>query len=278
MALIGSLNCNWPDHPRILVYDLGMSPGVLSRLNSAGIEVRRVPAFCAHWRSHFTWKFWCFLDAPTQKYLWLDAGVCVLRPFWESFHAIERLGYFCVTNHWPLHPTISDAQRAALGISDGWVRGISSIASGIHGIAKRGPGTELLRTAFELALAEENLRATAPLHRHDQSLLTALLHQFFPPVVYADWRTYAGQTPNEVVDQKIWVHRRRMQQADLAYFEEFVSRPGTPRIPTYTAPAPTKGVLHKLRVAIAWARGRTPASDRAGTVIYDGMRDEPRAS
>ena len=35
LALIGSLNCNWPGHPPVVVYDLGMTDDTLSRLAAA---------------------------------------------------------------------------------------------------------------------------------------------------------------------------------------------------------------------------------------------------
>ena len=49
LALLGSLNCNWPGHPPVLVYDLGMTTATLDQLATANIPVRKVPAFCPHW-------------------------------------------------------------------------------------------------------------------------------------------------------------------------------------------------------------------------------------
>ena len=48
LALVGSANANWPEHPRILAYDLGMSADAVALLCEAGVEVRRVPPFCPH--------------------------------------------------------------------------------------------------------------------------------------------------------------------------------------------------------------------------------------
>src|SRR5659263_346946 len=69
VALLGSLNLNWPDHPPIRVYDLGLERKTLETLSRHGVEVVPVPPFCPHWRKHFTWKIWCWNDAPARMSL-----------------------------------------------------------------------------------------------------------------------------------------------------------------------------------------------------------------
>jgi len=96
MALVGSLRYNWPEHPPLLVYDLGMRPEKVDEFKAAGIDVIRVPEFCPHMRRHFTWKVWCIHEAPCDQYIWLDAGVYVLRPMPDVFEAISNLGYFVI--------------------------------------------------------------------------------------------------------------------------------------------------------------------------------------
>lgn len=273
-ALIGSLNCNWPEHPPVLVYDLGMTDNCRTALFQARIDVRAVPAFCAHWRKYFTWRMWCLKDCPSPSYLWLDAGTCVLRPLDEAFAAIDRLGYFCSTNHGRLLENTNSAIRKALGLSDDWLAETASINAGIHGLAKAGAGLDLIDDAYKLALDEENMRPTEPLHRHDQPILTALLHKYFSPLLYADFKTYAGwESPRDVVNQKIWVHRKRMRKHDMEYFAQYVDRRGPPRIPDSLPPSPEPGWVKRLRIKVAQWRGRAPHSNRAGTVIYDGVQD-----
>lgn len=274
LALIGSLNCNWPNHPRLLVYDLGMTSAALGKLEDAGIEVRTVPPFCPHWRKFFTWRMWCLKDCPAEAYLWLDAGTCVLRPFDEAFAAIDRLGYFCSSNHGPLRENTNLAIQRGLDLKDAWLAETASINAGIHGLTKSAAGRELMEHAYALALDEDNMRPTAPLHRHDQPILTALLHKYFSPVVYADFKTYAGwESPRDVVNQKIWVHRKRMLEHDLEYFANYLDRPGPSRIPDPLPPSKKPTWLKRLRIKVARLRGRAPTGNRAGTVIYDGVQD-----
>ena len=45
LALVGSLNLNWPDHPRIRVYDIGLDDDTLRILDASNVEVIKVPEF-----------------------------------------------------------------------------------------------------------------------------------------------------------------------------------------------------------------------------------------
>ena len=58
LALPGSLNLNWHNHPPVLVYDIGLDDATRATLQQHHIPLRVVPPFCPHWRSHFTWKIW----------------------------------------------------------------------------------------------------------------------------------------------------------------------------------------------------------------------------
>ena len=69
LALLGSLNLNWPNHPPVRVYDIGLNDGTLQVLAENQIEVIKVPPFCPHWRKHFTWKIWCLNNAPARDIL-----------------------------------------------------------------------------------------------------------------------------------------------------------------------------------------------------------------
>jgi len=273
LALVGSLNANWPGHPPVMVYDLGMSSETVAELEQAGVPVRRVPAFCPHWRRFFTWKYWCFSDVPAETYLWIDAGACLLRPMPEAFVAADALGYFCSTNHCSQKQQTSPAAARALSLKDAAMADMASINSGIHAIHKHGPGLDLLREVMALALVEDNLHLSNGWHRNDQTFLTALLYRYFGQPLFADFLTYAGwQSPREVLNQKIWVHRRRMLAADLAYFRRALSEPLPPHIPASPPIPPPDSWIKKVRIRIATWRGRYPAT-RSGEFIPDGVKD-----
>jgi hypothetical protein len=45
LALLGSLNLNWPEHPPVLVYDIGLDEATLTILNAHNILVKKFPPF-----------------------------------------------------------------------------------------------------------------------------------------------------------------------------------------------------------------------------------------
>lgn len=269
LALLGSINLNWSGHPRVLVYDLGLSPEVISALNAAGIEVRKVPAFCPHWLQHFTWKIWCMYDAPCRNFLWLDAGVCILKPFDEAFAAIRSLGYFAPTNGWTLESGVCETLRLALDLDRNLLNEMLSITGCVFGLNKEGRGARLIEEAMQLALTEGNLRAMEPLHRHDQALLSLLLYRYFAPVVFADHIAYAGwMSPRQFALQKVWVHRRSLRPEDQKHFASHIGIGGNPYIPQPPL-APKLSNITRLRALLGKLyRFKKPISQ-----VYDGIRE-----
>lgn len=280
LALLGSLNCNWPGHPPVLVYDLGLPPPLLEKLQECGVLVRSVPVFCPHWREDFTWKPWCFLDAPADTYLWIDAGMCVLRPLWETFIGAEHLGYFAVAlyNH-PVAPSVPEPLIRNAKIEKGELDEMVSISSGLHALHKQGRGLALVEEAVQLALQHENMEATRPEHRHDQALMTILLNKYFGPLILADYHVYCHHYPDGPgveSRQKVWVHRRKMTREDQEFFLRYVGRPGPRHLPRKRVERPPDpGLLMRARIAIAKLRRRYPGDDLEDSSkdVFHGLRD-----
>jgi len=206
----------------------------LAQIKDAGYEVRAVEPFCPHWRKHFTWKVWCWNDAPATRVLWLDAGVAVLRPLDEVFLAIRAQGYFVVPTYYLLSENASADVCRGCGVRPEFRQGRLTFAGGIIGFDRShdriGP---LLREALALAGEEENLRATEPGHRHDQALISLLLHKHCGHVVCSDGLVYAGWTsPRQVPGQKIWVHRGSMRPHDHEHFVRHLASRGAPLLPS----------------------------------------------
>jgi len=280
MALLGSLNCNWPDHPPVLVYDIGMRQKALSELDRAGIMVRRVPAFCEHWRRHFTWKLWCMNEASCNTFFWIDAGICVLRPMDEVFRCAETLGYFVVPNDNPLSWGVNRYLRDRYGVCIANLEEIPSILGGFIALS-RAQARSVLDEAMDLALIEEAMKCTKPYDRHDQDVLSLLLFRSFGPLLYADRELYGEWiAPAMHHCQKVWIHRRRMRPEDVLYFKQYLRMQGAPRIPG--APDylyPPTGRLQRARIWLASIRGRNPYPPSlpapTGGYIHDGVRDNP---
>ena len=274
LALIGSLQCNWPDHPPVLVYDLGLPEEAKARLRDSGVRVIPVPAFCPHWRRHMTWKVWAWNHAPCRSFVWLDAGVWVLRPFPEVFGMVERAGYFVRSDNTLFTEHCCPSLAENLGITLDESAGLLNCNSGLFGLCKEGPGLQLLQEAMRLALVEANLKAVAPLQLHDQSLLTILLHRHLGRLVYADRDLYGSERgPSSCKGQRLWIHRGKVLAEDRQYFIEHASKGGVARRPGACPPPEAPSLARRLRIAIAKRRGRYP-SPPVYPEIYDGVRDD----
>lgn len=275
LALIGSLNLNWPNHPPVRVYDIGLDDETRDVLGEHGIEVVKVPPFCRHWRQHFTWKIWCLNDAPAQNVLWMDAGLVVLKPPDEIFDALEHQGYFLVTNYQLLDWEASEAACEGCGVPPEFRLGKLTLPGTMMGFRKEGTVREVLKEALSVALAEKNIAATEPTHRHDQAIISLLMYKHFGRVVIADGRVYLGwESPNQVPGQKIWVHRRRLLAGDQAHFTAHISMSDGPYMPALPpsskTPTRLKGVIKRIVLFLPRRLGRKPPSKAA---IYDGVRD-----
>lgn len=232
LAMLGSIHLNWPAHPPIRVYDLGMDAKTLEVLAANGVQTVRVPPFCPHWRRHFTWKIWCLDDAPASQILWMDAGLLVMEPLDEIFTAILKLGYFLVPNYHLLDSEASEAACRGCGVEPSFRFGKATQAGGLMGFRKDGIMLVLLQEALAVAMQEENIQATKPSHRHDQAILSLLMYKYYQSIVMADAQIYLGhRSPEQVAGQKIWVHRGGLLQQDIDFYSQHISISGEPRKP-----------------------------------------------
>ncbi|MBI9044558.1 MAG: hypothetical protein JEZ06_08735 [Anaerolineaceae bacterium] len=216
LALIGSIYANWPGHPDILVYDLGLDENTLDFLNKNHIRTKKVPEFCQHWRYHFTWKFWCWNDCPTDNFLWLDAGTCVLRPLDIIFEAIQKHNYFILPTYHDLIENASEKACEGCNVEPDFRIDKMTLAATIFGANKKTSMGSFIKEALSVSLVEDHIKATHPLHRHDQAIFSLLFYKMFGEPILSDGITYGGwTTPFQTPSQKIWVQRRTMVKEDL---------------------------------------------------------------
>ena len=101
--LLGSIKKNYPNHPKIFVYDLGLFWMFRKELEQIeNVEVLNIPHFCKFWRSCYTWKTYILSHPLSDLNFYLDAGTQILRPLDEIFLEIEKDGYFAVSQEVPL--------------------------------------------------------------------------------------------------------------------------------------------------------------------------------
>ncbi len=109
----------------------------------------------------------------------------------------------------------------------------------------------LPRMALELATVEKHLRAAEPIHRHDQAIVSLLMHRDRGDVISSDGMVHGGWTsPRQVDCQKIWCHRRAMRDHAQEYFARHLALPGPARTPS--EPVSRRG-LRAARASLARA-------------------------
>lgn len=281
LALLGSLTLNWPEHPPVLVYDLGLDEETLAVLQENHIEVRKIPPFVPHWRKHFTWKVWCWNDAPARDVLWLDAGVVILQPISELFDAIDRLGYFINPTYYLLSDTATDAACVGCGVKPEFRNNKMTFNGGVVGFRKEGTLGKIIIKALEIASVEDFIQSTIPLGRHDQAILSLLIYKYIPNPIMLDTMVYAGwSSPRQVHGQKIWQHRRALLQEDFDHFKRHISVPGPAYIPVNSSmtkkdslPVKMQRLLKKSPVKIFMLIYSKLFRTTVKGKIYDGVRD-----
>lgn len=227
LALLGSLESNWPSHPPVVVYDLGLPISVVDSLESRSVEVRKVAEFCPHWRQHFTWKIWCWNDIDAETFLWIDAGAVVLSPLEEVFPHIENTGYLVVPNYRLLVEEASEEACVGCGVEPSFREGKSTLAGNFMGFNKSNElMSRILKEALELAMVEKNIKATDPKHRHDQALVSLLIYKNIQSPLMLDGNVYlGGPSPILVPGQKVWACRRKMNEKDIENYSNFFLGP-----------------------------------------------------
>jgi len=227
LALLGSLEANWPSHPPVVVYDLGLPVSVVNSLEGRNVEVRKVPEFCPHWRQHFTWKIWCWNDIDAETFLWIDAGAVVLSPLEEVFPHIENTGYLVVPNYRLLVEEASEEACVGCGVDPSFREGKSTLAGGFMGFNKSNElMSRILKEALELAMVEKNIKATDPKHRHDQALISLLIYKNIQSPLMLDGNIYlGGPSPMLVPGQKVWACRTGMNEQDIENFSKYFLEP-----------------------------------------------------
>jgi hypothetical protein len=232
LNLIGSVQANSDIFDRIVAFDLGLTPFQRRLLEGIrGVEVAEVPPFVPHWRQGRTWKTWIWTHVETDVLLWLDAGITVLRSLNDPLRQIETHGYFCVSQGWPLGPSIPSEYMRRFAVTAAQAAQVS-IAAGIIGFSRSGDfyqrvivptfedaragltlgysASEAEKYSFGLDRLERPLIRDCALFRHEQTLLGIHFYTQVQHPIVNDVYKYGGWlTPRDHPEQLIWNHRRR---------------------------------------------------------------------
>ncbi len=116
--LLGSIKANYPGHPQIFIYDLGLYWIFRKELDSLqGVTVLDMPRFVSFWRSCYTWKTYILSHPLADLNFYLDAGTQVLKPLDDIFVEIEKENYFAIQQGVSLKQIVPEDYWDKLGLN-----------------------------------------------------------------------------------------------------------------------------------------------------------------
>jgi hypothetical protein len=231
--LLGSIKQNYPDHPKIFVYDLGMPAIFVSELKSLkDVEVIAMPIFCKFWRSCYTWKTYIFSHPLADLNFYLDAGCQVLRPLDRIFDTLEKEDFFAIGQGVLLEKIVPKEYKAIFEISNEF-DDCEVIHAGEFGFKNKGKISNILNQTFDCALSglalgfspkdiwrnkgynKSQFVRNCEIFRHDLTLLNILIRKHFGRnVKIHSVEQFAGGR-NAHQEQFIW--HLRMDFKNLSY-------------------------------------------------------------
>ncbi len=98
LNLLGSIEKNYPNHPDVYVYNLGLFFTFKKELQKIPwIHILEIPNFVSHWRSCYTWKTYILNKPLSKNNLYIDAGCQILKSLDDLFEKIESQNYLAVS-------------------------------------------------------------------------------------------------------------------------------------------------------------------------------------
>lgn len=226
LNLLGSIEVNYPNHPDVYVYDLGLFYTFRKELESIPwVHVLDVPHFVPHWRSCYTWKTYILNTPLTDLNFYIDAGCQVSKPLDTLFDKIDSQGYLAVSQgtsitiqnitpreHLDLYGlTENDAQKNVItaGIfgykKHSIIQKVTDLLykSGIDGLCLGFSQGEIWKNK---GVNKTEFIRDCKMFRHDTTLLTILLKKEIPDAIIESVEYFSSK--KEVSDnQFIWNFR-----------------------------------------------------------------------
>ena len=232
--LLGSIKANYPNHPHIYVYDLGLFYTFRKELESMPeVTLLKIPHFVPFWRSCYTWKTYILNTPLADLNFYLDAGNQVLRPLDEIFEEIERDGYFAVGQGVLLEDITPKEYKNIFNLEQNDYK-TPFITAGIFGFKKDSTVSHLTENLYNLAISglclgfskEESWKnkgvnknifvRNCKMFCHDTTLLSLVLKEGIKNLKSHDIYKFGGaNSKQDHPDQIIW--NLRMNYVNLDY-------------------------------------------------------------
>lgn|GEM_PF-1045380 len=204
LNMLYSLHWNFPNHPKVYVFDLGMTSFQLKELeNNSYIQVEPVPSYMLtpFWKGCYSWKHYAQY-LPSERYkLYLDAGSVVLRPLYLWFLSIKKWGYFSISQGQELSDITPAEYYVKLGLNHNEMADKEVFAAGIFGFDNSSFAANAVKESRDLAqkgwtlgfskAEQQRFQNYGPgiireckLFRHDQTIINLCLRKWSKEDIY----------------------------------------------------------------------------------------------
>lgn len=232
---LSSIHANFPDHPLVYVFDLGLSRAQRCELESVPwVRLRAIDRFVSHWKAGWSWKPYILTQVDERFVLYFDAANIVLyRSISLWFLAIKRHGFFGIANGQRMQDVTPSDYWNMFGLNPDDCAARPTFGAGLFGFDRTGLAGAAVSKCLALTIAGWNLGRSAneqnPLYsevalrdcacfRADQTLLNlAMIEQMGPDILIRDEVRYCGRGgSHDHVNQYLWYSRRN--KSSMLYF------------------------------------------------------------
>lgn len=224
---LSSFEESFPDRPRVVIYDIGLS--WLQRLELRrfhDLEVRAMPHFVPHWRLNWSWKLFALANVKSRYVLYLDlANLVIQRSLAPWFLAIRKCGHLVIANGQNLGDITPSDYWALHGLDAETMRWQPTFGAGIVGFDRNTAAFEAIERALRHTVQGLNLGRSATeqsrnyrpdtvrdcrCFRADQTLLNLAFRETFGTglQVRRPGRYCGKGGPKDHPSQYVWYARR----------------------------------------------------------------------
>jgi hypothetical protein len=235
LNLIGSIKANYPQHPPLFLYNLGLLPSYIKELKEVhGVTVLEVPHFVSHWRSCYTWKTYVLNTPLADLNFYIDAGSEVVKPLDEIFEAIETDGYFAIEQNSPLAMNLPQEYRSIFSVDEP-LCSLPLLTAGIVGFKKDSFVSPLMRELYDAGIAglclgfspkeqwknkgvNKNIFIrNCEMFRHDTTLFTIIMRKHIANLKVHSVKKYANDALTIDPSSDTVIRNFRMNYKKLSY-------------------------------------------------------------
>lgn len=201
LNFLGSIRRNYPSHPVVYVYDLGLFWGFRKELETISwVKVLDMPKFSSFWRSCYTWKTYIFAHPVANLNLYLDAGCQIEGSLDFAFEIINKQSYYLIPQGRTVEDIVPVEYKTIFDFRNFWDKE-ECVDAGVLGFKDEPKTKKVLEEVYNAGLAglalgfskkdlwrnkgkDKNIFIrNCELFRHDLTLVNIIFRKHIQPLI-----------------------------------------------------------------------------------------------